>query len=83
MMDDLIEEKPMVNHFVELASAKLNPIQPMDEMWLPLEELKTMLQAMPEINETRVHYFKSKIKSGDYEMDSMAIAKKLLNLEPA
>lgn len=44
-----------------------------------LEALKAFLKDAPEINETRVKYFKAEIEAGTYQIRSDKIARNMLN----
>lgn len=48
-----------------------------------LEALKASLKDIPEINEARVLYFKTELAMGNYQINSDAIARNMLNAEMA
>lgn len=72
-MQDVTEDTRMLNHFIELANAKIVNTNDIKE---PIVD-----NAFSHNNEARTFYFKTKIKLGEYKTDPRAIAKKLLNLE--
>ncbi|MBA2650139.1 MAG: flagellar biosynthesis anti-sigma factor FlgM [Legionella sp.] len=89
-MPDLVKDKPMLHHFVELASAKIKGVETIADNSLvnkmttkQLDQLLAQSRDMPEFNEARIMYFKAKIQLGDYEINNTIIAKKLLNLDTA
>ena len=85
-MQDVIEDKPIVNHITEFANPKpkdpLQELTPIDTDLLnaatSFDKLTSLLKELPEVNEARVLYFKAKIELDQYEINNRAIAEKLL-----
>lgn len=44
-----------------------------------MANLKTMIDDISELNHARIEFLKQVVKSGDYQVDAQAIAKKLLD----
>lgn len=51
----------------------------LSEAFREIEKLRELVDNTSEINDTRIEYLKSLVDSGDYEVDSQAIANRIIN----